>query len=121
MGEKGAAFCLGGMIACMVVAQVVFKYAGLQVADHPDTFRAIVLNPLVWGGLSISGLAMLLWLLALRSLALSAAYPWTALIYLFTPLASVILFGDSLGASYLLGMVAIIGGIWLTAGGVERK
>jgi drug/metabolite transporter (DMT)-like permease len=121
MEAKGAAFFLGGMIACMVIAQVVLKHAGMQVVEYPDTFRAIVLSPFVWIGLAISALALLLWLLTLRSLPLAAAYPWTALIYLFTPLASVVLFDDTLSASYLFGMVGIVGGIWLTAGGVASK
>lgn len=121
MRAKGAPLFLGGMIACMVMAQVVLKYAGLQVVGHQDPVRAIALNPLVWSGLAISALALLLWLLALRGLPLSAAYPWTALIYLCTPLVSVALFDDSLDTSYLLGIAGIIGGIWLTAGGVESK
>ena len=62
---------------------------------------------------------MLCWLMTLRNMPLAVAYPWTALIYVLTPLVSAVLFGDVLSAKYMLGMTSIIAGVVLTSGGVE--
>jgi drug/metabolite transporter (DMT)-like permease len=117
--NRGAAVWLGGMVACMATAQVVFKFAGIHAASEPDIPQAILANPWLWGGLACAAAGTLCWLLALRTLSLARAYPWTATIYVLTPLASALLFGDVLDGKFLLGMTLIAGGVILTTGGVE--
>jgi len=112
---------VAGTIAAMVAAQVMYKLAGLWSRDHSELIAAFVLNPWIWLGLGCALVGMVLWLLALRRLPLSAAYPWTALIYVFTPIASTIIFGDLLRAQYLLGLVLIALGVVITTRGVSTS
>lgn len=94
----------------------MFKFAGVHANDQQNWINAFVLNISLWMGLIASGAGMICWLQTLRSLPLSDAYPWTALIYLLTPLISVYYFNEMLGFKYLAGMALVIGGIFLSAG-----
>ena len=117
---KRGAFFLGAMILCMAGSQVLLKFAGLSMATRDDVLRALISNPFLWGGLLASAAGLGCWLVTLRGMALSAAYPWTALIYVITPLAGTVLFDEVLGMRYIAGMAAIVTGIFITASGVGK-
>jgi multidrug transporter EmrE-like cation transporter len=110
---------LAAMIVWMTGAQLLFKNAGLHSLAHPGLVKGFLLNAGLWLGLFASGMSMLCWLGCLRSLPLSAAYPWTASIYVLTPLASTFLFNEILGYRYFIGIAILVAGIVLSAGGVE--
>ena len=105
----------------MVAAQVMYKFAGLWSRHHQGLLAAFALNPWLWVGLGCAVVGMVLWLLALRHLPLSAAYPWTALIYVFTPIASALIFGDLLRAEYLIGLALITVGVVITTRGASTS
>lgn len=107
------------MVAGMTLSQVLFKYAGLYLATGARDVHAWLSNPWLWcAGLStLVGTAA--WTAALRRLPLSVAYPWTASIYVVTPLLSALLFHDPIGWRYGLGMVLIVAGIVLTTSSVK--
>lgn len=107
---------LAAMIAAMVGAQVLFKAAGNYTVGRIGIMNTFLLNPWLWGGLCLSGVGMICWLLTLRRLPLTTAYPWTALIYVLTPASSAVLFGETLTAHYLAGLCLIVTGVLLTAG-----
>ncbi|MFM8331953.1 MAG: DMT family transporter [Candidatus Methylumidiphilus sp.] len=104
----------------MASAQIMFKFAGNHSVGQAGLVDAFVSNPWLWGGLLASGSGMACWVLALRGLPLARAYPWTALVYVITPLASVVLFGDVLSGQYLFGLACIVVGVFIAAGGVAR-
>jgi drug/metabolite transporter (DMT)-like permease len=110
-----------GMIILMTAAQVMFKLAGNHAGVQLTLVSALISNPWLWAGLLLSAAGMVCWLLTLRKVSLSKAYPWTALIYVLTPLASAWLFGDALDSKYLLGLASIVAGVFLTAGGVSPE
>lgn len=62
---------------------------------------------------------MVCWLLTLRQLPLASAYPWTALIYVLTPLTSAVLFDDVVNTKHVIGMACIVAGVFFSADGVE--
>ena len=113
-----AILLVAGTIALMVVAQVMYKFAGLWSLSHSELVAAFVLNPWLWGGLGCALLGLVLWLLALRRLPLAVAYSWTALIYVFTPMVSSLVFDDLLRAQYLVGLALIASGVVVTTRGV---
>lgn len=104
------------MIAWMTGAQLLFKGAGLHALEHPGPVQGFVLNTAMWWGLFASGMSMLCWLGSLRTLPLSAAYPWTASIYVLTPVASTIFFNEVLSYRYFFGIALLAAGIYLSAG-----
>ena len=109
-----ASFSLVGMVLCMTSSQVLLKFAGQHSAIHAGVIDGFVFNPWLWAslGASIGGIGF--WLLTLRRLPLSAAYPWTALIYFMTPLAGVWFFADRLTVPYIIGLAFVLVGVLLT-------
>lgn len=103
----------------MVSAQIIFKFAGNYAAGQIGIIGSLVCNPWLWAGLLCSGAGMVCWLLVLRTLSLATAYPWTALIYVFTPLASALVFNDVLNGKYVIGMVCIVAGVFFTTWGTD--
>lgn len=117
--ERGPVFVhwLAGMIFFMATAQVMFKLAGNHAAAQSDPAQIFMNNAWLWAGLVSSAVGMVCWLLTLHKMPLSRAYPWTAMIYVITPLASAVIFDDVLTGQYLLGMACIVLGVYITASG----
>ena len=124
MGDISATQCawlsVAGMVFCMTFAQVFFKLAGLYSAHNESLLNTFIFNPWLLVALASSSAGMLLWLLALRHLPLSIAYPWTALVYILTPLISALLFQDVLSLHYILGMGCVIAGVFITTTSITR-
>ena len=112
---------LAGMVAAMTAAHIMFKFAGNHSVKQVGLIDGFVSNPWLWAGLLASGIGMVCWLLVLRKLPLATAYPWTALIFVFTPLVSMALFGDVLSEKYLLGMAFIVTGVVITTNGTDTR
>lgn len=112
---------LAVMIFCMVISQVMLKFAGIHASSHLGIYHTYAANPWLWGGLVASGIGLLFWLLALRNLSLAAAYPWTALIYVITPVASVFVFGEVLDERYIIGIAFIVLGVYITTISVDPQ
>lgn len=74
-------------------------------------------------GIAGYGLSMLCWLMALRTLALSRAYPLLGVSYVLVYLAAVALpwFNESAGWLKSLGTMLILLGVWLIARQDARK
>lgn len=98
-----------GTVAGMAGGQVLFKFAAAN-----GSLADILLSKTFWAAVCLYGLVTLLWVMLLREVELSRAYPIMAATYVLVPFASVFLFGDKLGASYILGIVLIVAGIVLT-------
>lgn len=117
---KSATF-LAGMIACTSTSQVCLKLAGLYSAAHPGAVAGFLRNPWLWAAIGAAGGGIVCWLLTLRRLPLATAYPWTALVYVLTPLAGAGLFAEVLGWRYAIGIACIMGGVLLTSRGVTLR
>jgi drug/metabolite transporter (DMT)-like permease len=107
---------LASMIVCMATSQIMLKQAGLYAAAHLGWIRAIAFNPWLWLGLVASAAGFAAWFLTLRCMPLASAYPWTALVYLLTPLAGIALFHETLSLGFGLGIVLIVVGLFITNG-----
>ena len=112
---------LAGYIILLVSSQIMYKFAGLWSLRNPGLLGAAFKNPWVAMGLSFAMIALALWLLILRQIPLSKAYPWTALIYIITPIISTIIFGELLKQQYFLGLALIVVGVLISAHVVDAK
>ncbi|MNQ87872.1 4-amino-4-deoxy-L-arabinose-phosphoundecaprenol flippase subunit ArnE [compost metagenome] len=112
---------LAGMILSMTASQILLKFAGQHSAAHAGAVDSFVLNPWLWAALTASVSGIGFWLMALRRLPLSAAYSWTALIYVITPLASTWFFSDVLTSRYVFGLTLVLAGVVLTSRGVMQR
>lgn len=110
---------VGITVSSTTLSQVALKYAASHSAA-PWRGISTLANPWLWAALALYALAMLCWLFALRRLRLSQAYPWTALVYVGTPLAGAYLFGETLTLRYFAGIACICIGIaWCARAATE--
>ena len=104
---------LVGFSVLLSVGQLLLKRAALQVAD--ETALAAILklsfSPTLWVALILYGVATVLWILILRTVPLSLAYPFVALGFVLLPLLSWWLYDEKLGMSLLAGTGLIVCGV----------
>lgn len=72
-----------------------------------------LLNGYLVAGVATLGLATLLWVWVLRSVALSQAYPYMALCFVLVPLAGVVLLGEPVSWRQAAGTLLIVAGVVL--------
>ncbi|NLD68822.1 MAG: EamA family transporter [Limnobacter sp.] len=75
------------------------------------------MNPWTIAGLVGYGLSFVLWLLALRDVPLTIAYPFMGLTLVLVAIFGVALLGETLGAAKLFGMLLVCAGLVLLARG----
>jgi undecaprenyl phosphate-alpha-L-ara4N flippase subunit ArnE len=105
---------LCGFIFVSVLAQLLLKIAGSHSIETERIIDAWLLNPYLGMALVCYGASFVCWMRVLKILPLSSAYPWTALIYVLTPMAAVWLWQEPLSVTYLAGMVCVLCGIGIT-------
>jgi multidrug transporter EmrE-like cation transporter len=76
---------------------------------------AIVLDPLVIGGLVLYFLAAAVWLFVLSKVEVSLAYPFVALGFVLTAIFGRLLFHEALSPARIAGTLLICGGVALLA------
>lgn len=97
------------------VGQVAFKYGAMQMVDNPgNTLLEKIKWPIVLG-LFLYGISTILWILALKKVELSYAYPMVSLGYVFVFIASYFIFHEPINWLRIGGMVFIMAGITLVA------
>ena len=105
------------MVLLMTIAQLLFKAAAIHASENISFVDAWILNIWLSVGIVATVVATLLWFFSLKSLPLSVAYPWTALIYVFTPVASMYIYGDILSLQFFIGMIMVVLGVVITTSG----
>ena len=77
-------------VALAAVAQLALKTGMNEVTDklspesfslNGPSFKALVAQPFVWGGLFLFGISAMVWLVVLSRASLSFAYPFASLTY----------------------------------------
>jgi len=105
-------------IALGAAGQLLFKGAARQLPPFAELglLRLILTmftTPLILAGFCCFFVSSVLWILALRAINLSLAYPLVALSYVIIFIGSYYLFGEPLGLRHWLGALLIVGGIVL--------
>ncbi len=116
------AIAIGLVTTCSVLgatAQLLFKWGANHLADNG--FGAILSNYGLIGGYLLYGTSFLLLLVALQKGELSVLYPFLALTYVWVILAAPIVFAaDHLNSFKLLGILAIVAGVFLIGIGSRK-
>ena len=99
---------LGIGILAGIAGQMLLK-AG---ADAPD-FVSQVLRPTTLAGLALYGSAAFLYIIALRKIPVSVAFPSVSLSYAIVAVLGHFLFGEPFGIKQIGGIVLIMGGVVL--------
>ena len=123
MARTGAWMMLAATVALSVCGQLLLKWQVTRVgAVVPGDYRGLLLlvgrllfNPWIITGLAAAFLASILWMLALTKLALSEAYPYTALSFVLILLTSYFIFNEPLTMGKVMGTGLVICGIFVLA------
>lgn len=102
-------------VALGTLGQIAFKYGAMQMASQPAT---TLLDNLKWPlvvGVSLYGTSTILYILALKKLELSFAYPLISIGYVLVLIASYFLFHESISWLRIGGVALILAGISLVA------
>ncbi len=102
--------------------QLVVKARSLSIAGKGSSSRIDYLIAMFTDAGVISGLmaavaASACWTLAIQRTSLGVAYPFMALTFFIVPLGSVLLFGERLSTLQIVGLVAIVIGVTVSAVG----
>ncbi len=105
-----------------VFGQLVLKWQVSTAGPLPETFSGKVwflvhamCNPWILLGLGSAFAASLFWMLALKKLPLSTAYPFTASSFVLILLFTALFLGEPITMPKLLGTILIVTGIAVMA------
>jgi len=105
-------------IALGATGQLLFKYASLRLPSFGElgflgTLVRLITTPAVLGGFACFFLSAVLWIFALRQVALSVAYPMVAISYIVIFVGSAVLFDETVTWRHWSGALLIVAGIVL--------
>ena len=95
------------------IGQVMFKAAALRLPAEGIGLRAFG-SPMLIGAYALWAGLSLFWLIIIRDVPLTRAYPFVALSFLFTPLLAWIAFDEGPDLRYAVGIALIAVGVVLT-------
>jgi len=100
----------------IALGQLLFKQAGLRLsANGQQNVLQTMLDPFLIAALALYGIGTLLWVYVLSRLPLSQAYPFMAFTYILVPVASMLLFKETIPPAYWIGAALIIAGVVVMA------
>lgn len=110
----GTALLLAATLLLLSMGQILFKYAskGVSFGDPRS-----LLSPSLLSGLFVYGVATIMWILVLKKLPLSLAFPFYGLTFLLVPLLAHFLIGEKIGYQTLLGGAIIMFGVFVASWG----
>lgn len=101
--------------------QIILKYAMNQIgrisAISPliifDLVSKAALNPMIWLGFGLYGVASFLWLIVLSRENLSFVYPFASLTFIIVILGSAILLKEPISLWHWVGSIVVIIGLFI--------
>lgn len=101
---------LGFSVLVPVVGQLLFKEVATRSLSA-GTFFDPTTAGIFLGAVVLYTVSTVSWVIVLRSLPLSAAYPFFALGFVTTPIAAHFLFGEKLSWSIIIGTTLVVSGL----------
>ena len=120
---------LASTIATSVYSQMIMKwrisgrFAGLKIPEgvwpKAVTLFTVLFDPFVFSGLAATFISGLCWMATMSKLEIGYAYPFTSLGFVLVVLLSHFLFGESLNAWRIWGVLLIVAGITVASQGAK--
>lgn len=128
-GKILAHLYLAMTIALSVYSQMIMKwrisgrFAGLKIPEgvwpKVVTLFTVLFDPFVFSGLAATFVSGLCWMVTMSKLEIGYAYPFTSLGFVLVVLLSHFLFGESLDAWRMCGVLLIVAGITVASQGAK--
>jgi len=93
--------------------QILFKIAANRVETNAGILVQLT-EPALLAALGLYGALAFVWLMIVRELPLTVAYPFVALSFVVTPIFAWLLLKEDLNAGYLIGIAFICAGVLIT-------
>ena len=100
---------VGGAVIFRSFAAVAAKAA----AATGETMASSILNPWYGGVLGFLFLQALCWIMALRRIPLTVAYPFMSLVFALNLAAARWIFAERVAPAHVWGVVLVIAGVWV--------
>ncbi len=120
---------LAATIVTSVYSQMIMKwrisgrFAGLKIPDGiwPKivTLFTVLFDPFIFTGLVATFVSGICWMATMSKLEIGYAYPFTSLGFVLVVLLSGFLFGESLNAWRIWGVILIVAGITVASQGAK--
>ena len=120
---------LAATIATSVYSQMIMKwrisgkFAGLKIPEGiwPKivTLFTVIFDPFVFSGLVATVVSGLCWMATMSKLEIGYAYPFTSLGFVLVVLLSHFLFGETLTAWRICGVILIVAGVTVASQGAR--
>lgn len=101
-------------VTLLSVGQIVFKLAATEVVLNRSEFLYSLFSLKSIAGFAIYTAASILWIIALKNLELSIAYPFAALAFLIVPILSYFILDESVSWNTFAGGGFIILGVMIS-------
>ena len=106
-------------VILLAFGQVLLKrqaaVAGASPAGGLDYLKSLLAQPAFWLAVALAGASFVAWMLVLRRVPLSIAYPFVSLSFPLVALLSVVVLGERVGALQLVGLGLIVAGVAISA------
>ncbi len=105
-------------VVANVTANVSFKrfVDATEIEPSWHGLLQVILQPWLWAGFVTAGVVLLSYLYAIKVVPLGAAYPIvTSLATVGIALAGVLLFGEAMKVTKVVGVILVIGGVLLVS------
>jgi len=101
------------VVTLLAIGQILFKLAAarIQIGSARETILSLALNPYLIAGLILYGVTTVLWVVVLRDVPISRAYPFTALGMIIVPAIGLRFFGEAFSWNLVVGGFLVIVGI----------
>lgn len=110
---------IAGAVVVIACGQIMFKYAAQRLSFPDGASLPLLLSSnlqpiaLVLLAVTLYALSTAAWIQALRTVPLSVAFMFNSLAFVLVPGAGFLLFGEAVPRYFALGLVMILGGIFL--------
>ncbi|WP_165462421.1 hypothetical protein [Atlantibacter sp.] len=102
----------------LAIGNLLLKKTAMTIVTIPDDIFKLVLNPWFYLAVCVYGGSTLLWVMILRKVSLTLAYPMFALGFLIVPFLDYLIFKEPMRlATFIGGGIIILGVIVATRGG----
>jgi multidrug transporter EmrE-like cation transporter len=109
---------LAALLMSIIFRSLAFVFAKLAaMATANSGIAYILLNPWYWAELLALAGQTVFWIIALRSIPLSAAYPAMSAVYALNLAWAALMFGEAVTRVHILGIAIIIAGILIAIPG----
>ena len=94
--------------------QILFKLAARDMREGEPLVQQVLLNFWLYVALAVYGFATIFWIVLLRQVPLSVAYPFAALAFFFVPVLAHFGLGEPVRWQTFAGAAIIFVGVWVS-------